>query len=152
MQSGNRRITAGCAGRTVRPGATRTRLGYPVAMGFSEADLELIDRTEEIRIGTSIDGADVHRTIIWAVVDDGTVFVRSYVGASARWYREAIANPDVTIHVGDRSLPARATLAADPDSIDRTSRALVRKYSDDPATPRMNRPEVLDLTLRLDPR
>lgn len=121
-------------------------------MGFSEADLELIDRTEEIRIGTKIDGADVHRTIIWAVVDDGAVFVRSYVGPSARWYREAIANPDVTIHVDDRSLPARATLAADPESIDRTSRALVRKYPDDPATPRMNRPEVLDLTLRLDPR
>ena len=62
-------------------GASRSRstrrLGYPVAMGFSEADLELIDRTEEIRIETSIDGADVHRTIIWAVVDDGDVFVRS---------------------------------------------------------------------------
>lgn len=122
-------------------------------MGFSEADLDLIDRTEEIRLETSPPaGGDPHRTIIWAVVDGGEVFVRSYVGPSARWYREALADPLVTIHVDDRSVPARAVPAADPGAIERTSRALVRKYPNDPATPRMNRPEVLDLTLRLDPR
>ncbi len=127
-------------------------MGYPLDMGFSDADLDLIDRTKEIRIGTSADGDAAHRTIIWAVVDDGAVFVRSYVGPLARWYREALAHPSVTIHVDDRSLPARAVLATDPDSVERTSRALLRKYPDDPATPRMNLPEVLDLTLRLEPR
>jgi hypothetical protein len=42
-------------------------------------------------------------------------------------------------------------LAADADSIARTSAGLVRKYAADPATPRMVRDEVLPLTLRLEP-
>jgi hypothetical protein len=119
-------------------------------MGFSQDELDLIDRTEEVEIETNgADGA-VHRTIIWAVVDDGDVFIRSYRGPNARWYREALANPSVALGVDGRRLPADAIPAADPTSIERTSAGLTRKYANDPATPRMNRPEVLDLTLRLE--
>jgi hypothetical protein len=53
--------------------------------------------------------------------------------------------------VDGRRIAARAVASADPRSIERTSTALVRKYPGDPATRRMNRPEVLDLTLRLEP-
>ena len=120
-------------------------------MPFSPEDLDLIDRTEEVDIETSAPGAPTHRTTIWAVVDGHDVFIRSYIGPDARWYREATANPAVVLHVGDRRLAATAVLAADPDSIARTSAALQRKYASDPATPRMVRDEVLPLTLRLEP-
>ena len=43
-------------------------------------------------IETSMPGGVTHRTTIWAIVDGDDVFVRSYVGADARWYREAVAN------------------------------------------------------------
>lgn len=127
-------------------------MGYPSAMGYSQEELDLIDRTEEVEIETNgADGA-VHRTIIWAVVDGGDVFIRSYRGPNARWYREASADPAVALHVDGRRLAAEAVPADDPESIERTSAGLLGKYPDDPATPRMVRPEVLDLTFRLERR
>ncbi len=125
-------------------------MGYALRMGFSEEEIGLIDTTEEVEIETAgADGAS-HRTIIWAVVDDGDVFIRSYRGPDARWYREALARPSVFLHVDGRSLPARAIPSADPASIERTSAGLARKYPNDPAMLRMIRPEVLDLTIRLE--
>ena len=136
----------GCRSR-----ASRGRDGLPFGhMGFSQDELDLIDRTEEVEIETSARGGASHRTIIWAVVDGDSVLIRSYRGANARWYREALADPSVALHVGGQRLPATAVPATDPDSIERTSAGLERKYAGDPATPRMVRPEVLDLTLRLE--
>ena len=125
-------------------------MGYPSGMAYSEAELDLIDRTEEVEIETNgADGA-VHRTIIWAVVDDGDVFVRSYRGPNARWYREALADPSVALHVDGQRLPATAVLASDASSIERTSTGILRKYAGDPAAKAMVVPELLDLTLRLE--
>ena len=126
-------------------------MGYPSGMGYSQEELDLIDRTEEVEIETAGDAGVRHRTIIWAVVDGDSVFVRSYRGPNARWYREALADPSVALHVEGRRLPAIAVPANDPSSVDRTSAGFLRKYPNDPATPRMVRPEVLDLTFRLDP-
>ena len=125
-------------------------MGYPSTMGYSQDELDLIDRTQEVEIETSSPTGDTHRTIVWAVVDGDTVFIRSYRGANARWYREALADPSVALHVDGRRTPARAVPAHDPDSIERTSAGFLRKYPNDPATARMVRPEVLDLTFRLE--
>ncbi|MEO5884253.1 MAG: nitroreductase/quinone reductase family protein [Candidatus Limnocylindrales bacterium] len=119
-------------------------------MGYSQHELDLIERTEEVEIETSGDDGATHRTIIWAVVDGDSVFVRSYRGPTARWYREALANPTVALHVDGRRMPATAVPAGDLDDIQRTSDGLLRKYPNDPATPRMVRPDVLDLTFRLE--
>ena len=119
-------------------------------MGFSQDELDLIDRTQEVEIETSAPDGATHRTIIWAVVDGDSVFIRSYRGANARWYREALTHPSIALHVEGQRLPATAVLTADPDSIERTSAGILRKYSRDPAAAAMVRPELLDLTLRLD--
>jgi hypothetical protein len=120
-------------------------------MPFSQDDLREIDRAKEIRIETAErPGAETHRTIIWVVVDGDDVFIRSWRGATARWYREAMANPEVAIHIGQRRLPARAVPARDADSLARTSKALEAKYAGDSATPSMVRDEILDTTLRLE--
>ena len=127
-------------------------MGYPSGMGYSEAQLDLIDRTEEVEIETNGAEGAVHKTIIWAVVDHGDVFVRSYRGPDARWYREALADPSVALHVAGQRLPVTAVLADDPDSIQRTSAGILNKYAGDPAAKLMVRPELLDLTLRLERR
>lgn len=121
-------------------------------MPFPPDDLAAVDATEEVLIETAIPGGPTHQTIIWAVVADDEVFVRSYVGPDARWYREALTDPDVVLHVGERRLACRAVLVDDPAALKRTSAALERTYAGDPATPSMVRPEVVPLTLRLDPR
>jgi hypothetical protein len=55
-------------------------VSYAWSMQFNVADLDLIDRTAEVRIETSMTGGPVHRTIIWVVVDGGDVFIRSAYG------------------------------------------------------------------------
>ena len=120
-------------------------------MRFDEADLAAMAAAEEVRIETSAPGGPVHRTIIWIVVRDGTVLVRSVMGERGRWYREAIENPVVAIHVEGRRIPARAVLAADPASIEAASAALREKYSRDSALGSMLLAETLPTTLRLEP-
>ena len=147
LQSGYIGITGATA---LASGPREGGMGYPSCMGYSQAELDLIARTEEVEIETSGAGGAVHRTVIWAVVDGDAVFVRSWKGANARWYREALAEQGVALHVDGRRLPARAVPATDPSSVERTSAGILRKYAGDPAAMSMVRPEVLDLTFRLE--
>jgi hypothetical protein len=131
-------------------------MGYAGSMRFEPGELAWLDETEEIEIETAGPGGPAHRTIIWVVVDGDDAFVRSVNGATARWYREATANPAVTIHSRRRArpevaLPARVAPAADADSVARTSEALSRKYERDPAVGLMLKPDIFDTTLRLEP-
>ena len=76
-------------------------------------------------------------------MDGEDVLVRSWRGPTARWYREALANPDVAILLGKgwkRRIPARAVPAPDAGSIATASAALEAKYAGDPSTPSMVRP------------
>jgi hypothetical protein len=121
-------------------------------VSFSGEDLAAIDAAEEVRIETQAPAGDVHRTIIWIMVDDGEVFVRSVDGEKGRWYREAKANPAVAVHVDGRRLPATAIPADDPDSIERVSAALNRKYARHGASlTSMLQPHNFATTLRLEP-
>lgn len=132
--------------------AFATRMGYPPVMTFATPDLVALEAAEEIEIETRpASGGPIHRTIVWVVTDGHDAFVRSYRGATARWYNEARSTHPVAIQVGPRRLPVRLTPAVDGDSIERASRAFERKYRDDPSTPEMLRPEILETTLRLEP-
>jgi len=126
-------------------------MGYAARMRFEPDELDRLAETEEIEIETALPGGPAHRTIIWVVVDGDDAFIRSYKGADARWYREAVANPEVTIHAEGFALRARAVAAVDPASIRRTNDALASKYAGFEGTPGMLSPEVFDTTLRLTP-
>ncbi|MGH3649733.1 MAG: nitroreductase/quinone reductase family protein [Acidimicrobiia bacterium] len=119
-------------------------------MAFSTEDLELIGDTGEVRIETR-EGDQVHRTVIWVVVDDGEVFVRSVRGEPGRWYQRALKDPNVALHVSGNRLEARAVPATDPQSVARTSDALRAKYPKSQSLNSMLRSEILETTLRLDP-
>ena len=137
---------------SVATGGRAATTEYPDAMPYRSDDLRAIDQAKEIEVETSAGpGSEVHRTTIWVVVDGSDVFVRSWRGVTARWFREALANPEIAIHVDGRRLQARAVPARDPGSIARTSEGLERKYEGDSSTPSMVRAEILDTTLRLDP-
>ncbi len=79
---------------------------------------ESIDAAREVEIETSRSpGATVHRTTIWAVVDDGEVYVRSWLGETGRWYQEVLANPDAVLHAGGEQFPVRAIHSPDDGSV-----------------------------------
>jgi|SRR5215204_864607 hypothetical protein len=115
---------------------------------------DAIDSAREVEIETRRgEGAPVHRTIIWAVVDDGDVFVRSLRGASGRWYRELMSDPAAAVlHTQHEEFPVQAVQANDPDSVERTSEALRRKYSDSRSLASMLADDILDTTVKLERR
>ena len=119
-------------------------------MSFATDGLARIASAAEVEIETQAPDGPTHRTVIWAVVDDDETFIRSFLGPTARWYREALANPAVALRLNGRTLPATAIPATDPDSIERTSRAFLAKYAGDPAAHAMAT-QYLDTTLRLEP-
>jgi len=107
----------------------------------------------EVRIETRGSGGEVHRTIIWVVVDAADrVLIRSYRGSSARWYREVLATGTAALISGTETIPVRVEPATDPQRVGTCSEELERKYADDPATPAMIRDGVLATTLELRPR
>ncbi len=122
--------------------------------GLDPETLDALDRTEEAHIETRRDASSpAHETVIWAVVVDGGAFVRSVRGGKGRWYREASANPDVTLRVDDRRVPVRAVPETDARTIEKVSGAIREKYgaSFPGPTAAMVREEVLATTLRLLP-
>jgi hypothetical protein len=107
----------------------------------------------EVRIETrpATDGP-VHTAIIWVVVDDaGRVLARSWKGAAARWYREAVSGTEAALIVARERLPVRVERATDPDRVAACSAELERKYAGDPAVRSMVRDEILETTIELHP-
>ena len=127
-------------------------MGYAAPMRFAPGELALLAATEEIEIETARPDGAAHRTIIWIVVDGDDAFVRSVNGATARWYREAVADPAVTIHAGDRALPARADRRRRPRQ--RPAESTTHSRASTPASPAsraMLEPDIFDTTLRVEP-
>ena len=99
------------------------------------------------------DDSPEHRTIIWVVVVEGEVFVRSVRGEKGRWFREISANPEGALHVKDDRIPVRAGPATEEAAVDAVSAAFRSKYqrSSPASTEAMVRPETLPTTLKLSP-
>jgi hypothetical protein len=123
-------------------------------MAFDRSTLDSWNKTLEIEIETSRgDGAAVHRTVIWIVVDGESAYVRSVRGPAGRWYRELVANPNGAVHAGGQRVPVIATPATDSDSVARVSAAISSKYQARWAGPTaaMLREETFPTTLVLQP-
>ena len=120
--------------------------------GLDPETLDALDWTEEVHIGTRRGASSpAHETVIWAVVVDGGTFVRSVRGGKGRWYREASADPEVTIRTNDERVPVLAVPEADARTVEKVSEAIRDKYgaSFPGPTAAMLREEVLATTLRL---
>ena len=90
--------------------------------------------------------------VIWVVVAEGEVFVRSVRGEKGRWYRDVAAGSPATLDLVGRQLPIRPIPAADPISVNKVSREYLRKYQSSSYAQEMVRADVLPTTLRLEPR
>lgn len=120
--------------------------------GFTDDVLEQFRREREVRIETRATDGTRHRTIVWIVVDEeDRVLVRSYHGARARWFREAVSGRPSAILLDEASVPVSVERATDPERVEACNRWLAAKYAGDPATPAMLREEILDTTLELHP-
>jgi hypothetical protein len=121
---------------------------------FDPSTLDTLGAAREVRIVTGPASAPTaHRTIIWVVVDDrDRVLVRSVRGTRGRWYREAVANPDVALQLRGTEIPVRAVVANDPDRIEAASAGFRAKYRPGPSVDAMLAERTLETTLELVPR
>jgi Uncharacterized protein conserved in bacteria (DUF2255) len=70
--------------------------------------------------------------VIWVVVADNEVFVRSVRGTKGRWYRDLAAGGPATLEFAGRRLPVQASPVSDPAAI---ARAQPRISEEVPAEP-----------------
>src|SRR6266550_4392184 len=81
--------------------------------------------------------------VIWVVVADDEVFVRSWRGAEGRWYRDLAAGGPATLEFAGRRLAVQALPASDQAAVARASREYLRKYQPSSYAQQMVRSEVL---------
>jgi len=90
--------------------------------------------------------------VIWVVVADDEVFVRSVRGRKGRWYRDLAAGGSATLEFAGRRLDVRAIPTSEAASVARASSEYLRKYQASAYAQAIVRAEVLPTTLRLEPR
>lgn len=90
--------------------------------------------------------------VIWVVVDGDDVFVRSWLGARGRWYKDLAAGGAATLEFAGRLVAVQAVPVGDDASVERASREILRKYRHSSHAQEMVRAEILPTTLRLEPR
>ena len=117
---------------------------------FEDETLRALRDAHEIAIRTEKHPASA--IVIWIAVADEEVFVRSARGAKGRWYRDLLTDPRTTLEVVGRRLAVQAIATSDPQSIDRASRAYLRKYEPSPYAQSIVKADFLPTTLRLEPR
>ena len=126
-----------------------TALAALDARSFPTHLLELMATTAEASIETYADGHG-HRTVIWLSVHDGHAYVRSFNGATARWYERTLSAPRITLILGETRIRAEAIPAADAESIQSATAGFVAKYPPSESLDGMIDANVLDTTLRLE--
>jgi hypothetical protein len=91
--------------------------------------LRKLAESEEIEIETRRNPkSPLHRTTIWVVPTEKGVYIRSG-SRKGRWYREALANRNVTIRVGGRKVAARVQRTRSRTVIRAVNAAYSDKYS-----------------------
>jgi hypothetical protein len=116
--------------------------------------LRKLAESEEIEIETRRDSTSpIHRTTIWIVPTEKGVYVRSG-SLTGRWYQEALANRNVRIRVGRRTVAARVQPDNNRSVIRAVNAAYRAKYGESwPESARsVVRVARLHTTLRLIPQ
>ncbi|ORA26023.1 DUF2255 family protein [Mycobacterium aquaticum] len=108
----------------------------------------------EIEISTRrIDGSLRGYVLIWAVVVDGELYVRSYHGGEGAWYRHAVAHPAGSIWTGGQQMDVTFAPAGQDvgPAVDGAYRAKYARYGDSYLRP-MLADKAVAATLRVDPQ
>lgn len=114
--------------------------------------LSVLDRTQEVDIETRGRDGAVHRVPIWVLVIDGEVYVASYLGPRARWWREMVREGEGTLVAGRRRIRVRSHRVRSSRIRDAMSASYARNYPGSRSSVKaMQRPEVLATALRLEP-
>jgi hypothetical protein len=117
---------------------------------FDTATLRELSGVREVAIRTEKHPNSA--VVIWVVVADDEVFVRSWLGAKGRWYRDLATGGLAALELAGRRIEVQAFPASDAASVARASAEFLRKYQSSSHAQEMVHSEILPTTLRLEPR
>ena len=118
---------------------------------WTDDDLALLDRVGEIKVaGRRADGSLRSLVIVWHVVVDGAVYIRSVRGADGHWYRGVVKHHEGAIAWGGTKRDVR--YIADDGHDDAIDAAYFAKYGKGSPSRAITSPEARATTLRVEPR
>jgi len=118
-------------------------------VSWDRAALASLHAAREVRI--HVGERRVRGVVIWVVVADDAVFVRSVRGPARKWFVAATQVGRASLEIGDRQMPVSVVPIGDDATIASVSRAFLSKYASSPYVSAMVAPATLATTLRLDP-
>ena len=101
---------------------------FPISETFSHEILEAISRVEEITIQVGHHRQQHRPLVIWAVVVENQVYIRSWTGKKEGWYNILSAEPFITIKAELFELEAGAIPVQDATLNEAISQAYHDKY------------------------
>ena len=118
---------------------------------WNAADLAAIDRADEVRVAARRpDGTLRAATIVWHVVVDGALFIRSVRGEDGAWYRAVRRTGTGTIDAG--GVHAGVSFGPDASQDGAIDRAYRVKYGRGSAVQAITSLVATATTLRIDPQ
>ncbi|MFF2452865.1 DUF2255 family protein [Isoptericola sp. NPDC058082] len=118
---------------------------------WNPADLAAIDGDGELRVAAHRpDGTLRTPRIVWHVVVDGALYLRSVRGTEGAWYRGVQRTGTGEIDAG--GVRAEVTFTRDDAHDDAIDRAYHAKYGDGSAVRSVTSPTARSTTLRVEPR
>ncbi len=118
---------------------------------WTERELRELDEAYEVRVaGRHADGSQRTLTIVWHVVVDGRLYLRSVRGTEGHWYQGVIQHFQGFLRWGSTTREVAFTL--DPSHDDAVDTAYVAKYGSGAPTRSITNAIARETTLRVDPR
>ena len=118
---------------------------------WSESELRELDRVGEVRVaGRRADGSSRTLTIVWHVVVDGDLYLRSVKGPEGQWYRGVARTFEGFLSWGAETRAVSYTLDSSHDAA--IDAAYVEKYGNGSSTKAITNALSKETTLRVDPR
>ncbi len=95
---------------------------------MSAIDFATLDRHWNCRLSVRGRKSGVERSVtIWFALGDGKLFLTGDA-KGPQWLRNARANPDVIVKIGDTRLRGRARVVEDPAEAESVRQRFVRRY------------------------
>jgi hypothetical protein len=118
---------------------------------WTAAELQALDRIGEVRVaGRRQDGSLRTLTIVWHVVVDGNLYVRSVRGVEGNWYKGVIRHHEGAISWD--SITREVTYIPDGTVDDQIDAAYFKKYGNGSPTRAITNATAKLTTLRIEPR
>ena len=118
---------------------------------WTAEELRTLDRISEVRVaGRRRDGSLRTLTIVWHVVVDGKLYVRSVRGAEGSWYKGVLRHHEGAISWNGSTRDV--SYVPDHTADDRIDAAYFGKYGNGSPTRAITNAEARATTLRVEPR